>query len=64
MRTYAEIYRAVMTLADADAKTAAKVSEDLWADAKTKTTPRAKKHFVLASDLAALVRDRVKVKGK
>lgn len=64
MKTHAEIYRAVMTLAGADSRTVAKVSEELWNESKTKPTPRGKKHFVIASDIAALVRDRLKGKNK
>lgn len=64
MKTYAEIHRAVMTLADADVRTLTKITEELWNESKTKPTPRGKKHFVIASDIAALVRDRLKEKKK
>lgn len=67
MTTNPKIYKAVMELAEADSWEVDKVFEELWNDAQARTTSKGKKHFMLASDIAALVRDRLrkpKFKGR
>ncbi len=64
MMTNPKIYKAVMTLAEADPWEVDKVFEKLWNEAQLKKPPARKRHFILASDIAALVRDRLRNTAK
>lgn len=57
MKTEAEIYKAVMVLADATPGQLDKVHKQLWDKSKA-VRKQNEKYYVKASDIAALVRDR------
>ena len=61
MTDYAEIYKACLTLADAKPSQLDIIHKQLW-DKSNSCRPHNKKYYVLASDIAALARDRRKKK--
>ena len=62
--TKVQVRNAVMVLAEADHWDVDKVFEELWIEAQEKKIIKNKLRFILASDIAVLVRNRLEEKGR